>query len=225
MSVRLLDLGRKAACLVALAVLPGMASAEASLGSRLGALLGDQHASLETVPGAASNIPALPPSAAERDIATVPDHIRYDRAFLSGLPAASGDDQWECLAEALYFEARGETVEGMFAVAEVILNRVDRGTYPDTVCGVVNQGTGRLHACQFSYTCDGLAETIGEPAAYARVGKVARLMLDGAPRDLTDGATHYHTTAVNPYWAPRFDRTAAIDSHLFYREPLRTASN
>ena len=224
MSVRLVNFGRRAAALVTLALLPGLAAADATLESRLGSLLGDQHAALDVVPDAAE-LPALPPSAAEREIATLPQTIRYDRDFLAALPVAEGGDQWECLSEALYFEARGESVEGMFAVAEVILNRVDRASYPDTVCGVVNQGTGRLHQCQFSYTCDGLAETIHEPAAWRRVGKVARLMLDGAPRELTDGATHYHTRAVNPYWAPRFDRTAAIDSHLFYREPLRTASN
>jgi spore germination cell wall hydrolase CwlJ-like protein len=109
-------------------------------------------------------------------------------------------------------------VRGMFAVGEVIMNRVDSARYPNTLCGVINQGTGRKFACQFTYTCDGNAEVIHEPAAWAKVGKVARLLVDGAPRQLTDGATHYHTRAVNPRWARVFPRTTTIGSHHFYRQ-------
>jgi hypothetical protein len=145
--------------------------------------------------------------------------VRYDRAWVDARPRASGGEAWRCLAEALYFEARGETVRGQFAVAEVILNRVDSARYPDTVCGVVHQGTGARYQCQFTYTCDGAAETIHEPRAWARVGKVARLMLDGAPRVLTGGATHYHTKHVFPRWATRFPRTTTIGVHHFYRSP------
>ena len=151
--------------------------------------------------------------------------IKYDKDWLSAQPAASGGKEWQCLAEALYFEARGETVKGQFAVAEVILNRVDSARYPDSVCGVIHQGTGRKYACQFTFTCDGIPETISEPAAYRRVGKVAKLMLSGAPRNLTDGATHYHTTAVNPRWARVFAKTAKIGVHVFYRQPVRVSQN
>jgi spore germination cell wall hydrolase CwlJ-like protein len=136
-----------------------------------------------------------------------------------------GGEEWRCLSEALYFEARGESIRGMMAVAEVILNRVDRAEYPDTVCGVVHQGTGNRYQCQFTYTCDGLSDQIGDPAAWDEVGRVARMMLDGAPRTLTAGATHYHTTAVSPSWAARFARTTQIGTHLFYRQPTRLASN
>ncbi|MWD28744.1 cell wall hydrolase [Aquicoccus sp. SCR17] len=156
---------------------------------------------------------------------TLPDSVRYDRGWLSEQPGATGGKDFECLAQALYFEARGETVRGMFAVAEVILNRVDSAVYPDSVCGVVNQGTGRRYECQFTYTCDGAKEVIAEPRAYARVAKVARLMLDGAPRMLTKGATHYHTTAVTPRWARKFAKTATIGVHEFYRQPTRISSN
>lgn len=145
--------------------------------------------------------------------------IRYTRDFLRGLPKASGGDDWECLSEALYFEARGETVKGIFAVAEVILNRVDNARYPDTVCAVVNQGTGARYRCQFTYTCDGKAETIHEPRAYEMVGKVARMMLDGKARNLTEGATHYHTKSVDPRWARVYPRTTTIGYHHFYRQP------
>lgn len=143
---------------------------------------------------------------------------RLSAAELDALEAPDGNAQWECLTEALYFEARGETVEGQYAVAEVILNRVDHGNYPDTVCGVVNQGTGRPFACQFTYTCDGNPENISDPAAWNRLGNIARIMIDGAPRDLTAGATHYHADRVNPRWASLFSRTAEIGVHLFYRQ-------
>ncbi|SHE40107.1 Cell wall hydrolase CwlJ, involved in spore germination [Litoreibacter ascidiaceicola] len=139
-----------------------------------------------------------------------------DASTLRALPAATGGPQWRCLAEALYFEARGETVKGQIAVAEVILNRVSSSRFPDTVCGVIKQGTGRKYACQFTYTCDGRPEHISEPGAFDRVGKIARMMLNGAPRKLSGGATFYHTTAVNPRWASKFRRTARHGVHLFY---------
>ena len=144
---------------------------------------------------------------------------------LAAMPVASGGDQWSCLAEALYFEARGETLKGIVGVAEVILNRVDDRRYPGSVCGVVNQGTGERYRCQFTYTCDGRPETITETRAYQKVGKVARYMIDGAPRELTEGATHYHTKSVNPRWARVFPRTTTIGYHHFYREPSRVAQN
>ncbi|MEL6264209.1 MAG: cell wall hydrolase [Pseudomonadota bacterium] len=112
--------------------------------------------------------------------------------------------EWRCLAEGLYFEARGESIVGQMAVAEVILNRADSGRYPDTICGVLDQGTGdQLHRCQFSYNCDGKAETISEPRAWERVGKIAWVMMAGRPRTLTDRATHYHADHVRPGWARR----------------------
>ncbi|MGJ8610015.1 MAG: cell wall hydrolase [Octadecabacter sp.] len=192
--------------------------ADEVLAARLGALLGQERAAIQQVPDARlAALTAVPP-ASVRNIPTAPDVITYDNAFLASQPSASGGEQWRCLAEALYFEARGESVRGMFAVGEVIMNRVDSARFPSTLCGVINQGTGRQFACQFTYTCDGAAEQIHEQAAWNRVGKVARLLIDGAPRQLTNGATHYHTRAVNPRWARVFPRTASIGSHYFYRE-------
>jgi hypothetical protein len=149
----------------------------------------------------------------------------YSADYLSELPHAKGGPQWQCLSEALYFEARGESVKGQIAVAEVILNRVDDPAYPDSVCGVVNQGTGRKHACQFSYTCDGRAEVVNEQSAYDRAAKIARLLMDGMPRDLTKGATHYHATRVRPSWSKHLLKTAKIGSHVFYRLPTVVSSN
>jgi spore germination cell wall hydrolase CwlJ-like protein len=151
--------------------------------------------------------------------------IEYSRDWLAQQSVGGGNAQSACLAEALYFEARGESVKGQFAVAEVILNRADSAEYPDTVCGVIRQGTGRKYQCQFSYNCDGLPENIANPAAFRQVDRVARLMLDGAPRRLTNGATFYHTKAVSPRWSRVFARTATIGVHHFYRKPTRLSQN
>lgn len=149
----------------------------------------------------------------------------YTREWLDAQKSVEGGAEWHCLSEALYFEARGETIKGQFAVAEVILNRVDSPRYPDSVCGVVNQGTGQLHRCQFTYTCDGHAETIAEPRAFARVGKIAKIMIRGAARPLTRGATFYHSKAVQPSWVRAFARTADIGYHYFYKRPRRVSQN
>lgn len=155
-----------------------------------------------------------------------PTETLYDAVHLDALPVVEGGRTWHCLAEALYFEARGESVEGIFAVGEVILNRVDSESFPDDVCGVVYQGTGERYRCQFTYSCDGRKEVISEPTAWTRVGKVADLLLNGTvPRDLTEGATYYHTKSVEPRWSRAFTRTAEIGYHLFYRQDPRYASN
>lgn len=151
--------------------------------------------------------------------------VKFSNKWLDKQPKATGGPEFSCLAEALYFEARGETVKGQFAVAEVIQNRVKSKRFPGSYCSVINQGTGRKYQCQFSYTCDGNAEVIHEPRAYARVAKVARAVINGHVPDLVDGATFYHTTAVRPRWAAKFTRTARIGVHLFYRRDVRTASN
>lgn len=143
----------------------------------------------------------------------------FDAAALSDMPRATGNAQWRCLTEAIYFEARSEPIAGQVAVAEVILNRVDSDRYPDTICNVVNQGTGRLHACQFSYTCDGIPEAVMEQDAWNLAGKIARLLQDGAPRTLTADATHYHADYVDPYWAHVYPRTTKVGTHIFYRQP------
>jgi spore germination cell wall hydrolase CwlJ-like protein len=133
--------------------------------------------------------------------------------------------QWKCLAEALYFEARGEPVQGQFAVAEVILNRVDSSKFPNSICRVVNQGTGRKHACQFSYTCDGKLERVANIEVYDQIVGIAGVMIDGGIRDLSGGATYYHTTSVQPSWARRFEHTATIGIHKFYKPVKNSANN
>ncbi|WP_420023485.1 cell wall hydrolase [Cereibacter azotoformans] len=214
---------------VALTLLSGAAFADvtvsqsndpsASLSGQLSALLGSEKNALGTVPAhrleqVAAAVVRRDKRPASGEPVGAPPTLRYDESWLASQPVTSkGTDEWKCLATALYFEARGESIQGQFAVAEVIMNRVDRPGYPGSICGVVNQGG------QFSYMFDGKPETIHEKAAFQRAGKIAALMLAGAPRQLTQGATHFHTRAVRPGWAHRFPRTAAIGAHLFYRQP------
>jgi len=148
-----------------------------------------------------------------------------DLANVERISRGAGGAQWRCLAEAIYFEARGETLAGQFAVAEVILNRVDSPRYPDTICGVVKQGAERSTGCQFSFQCDGKPEVITNRAAFAKAGKIAHLSLEGRPRTLTENATHFHTPGVKPKWAKRLVRVTRIGDHIFYRKPTQLAAN
>ncbi|MFB2531067.1 cell wall hydrolase [Paracoccus sp. p4-l81] len=154
--------------------------------------------------------------------------IRVQGSFPTARQAAAmqagpgSEAELQCLAETLYFEARGESRRGQAAVAEVILNRVDSGRFPNTICGVVKQG--RAGACQFSYNC-GSPRPIRDMAAFARVQRVARDALAGGARELTGGATYFHTPAVSPPWSKRFVRTVRIDNHIFYRPGVRVAQN
>lgn len=196
----------------------------AALGGTMGTLLGAEKQALAALPPPRLTELAVGPKietkttpAAKVADAAAPAVIRYEDAWLAALPAPTGDAQWQCLSTAIYFEARGETLRGQFAVAEVILNRVDSPDYPSTICGVTQQRGGG--GCQFSYVCDGRADSMRDPEAMWRAKRIARVMMDGAPRALTMGATHFHTRWVRPGWAHRFPQTAAIGAHLFYKQP------
>ena len=146
---------------------------------------------------------------------------RFTSEAIANTKVRDRGPEWYCLTEALYFEARGESHSGQLAVAEVILNRVDSKRYPDTICGVVKQGQHRRNACQFSYNCDGRANTIGNKAVFERLGKLSKVMMDGKPRTMTGRALFYHNTSVRPRWAKKFVRTARIGDHIFYRPPVK----
>ena len=123
-----------------------------------------------------------------------------------------------CLAMNVYHEARGEGIRAMMAVAEVTMNRVNDHRFPDDVCSVVQQGyePGRRD-CQFSWYCDGLSDAMREEEWSAVAQLIAIDYLTGLETNFTDGATHYHATYVNPYWADSLTETTTIDSHIFYR--------
>lgn len=126
-----------------------------------------------------------------------------------------------CLSQAVYYEARGETYQGQVAVAEVVMNRARSGVYPGSICGVVYQGSHRATGCQFTFTCDGSLERRPRGAAWARSQQVARQVMLGYTRPITARATHYHTTAIDPYWSSSLIETGRIGEHVFYRFPNR----
>ncbi len=134
--------------------------------------------------------------------------------------AAISSREQKCLADAVYFEARGESREGQIAVAQVVLNRVESGYYPNTICGVVYQNQDKLNRCQFSFACDGAAESIADHSAWRRAVDVARsvLLSGGKTRIAAVGnATHYHATSVSPVWARSMKKVDVIGSHVFYQ--------
>ena len=123
----------------------------------------------------------------------------------------------QCLGMAVYYEAASESDAGQRGVAQVVLNRVAHPSYPNSVCGVVFQGSQRRTGCQFSFTCDGsMARTPGA-RSFARARSVARAALAGAVAPQVGLATHYHTIWINPYWASSLDRVTTIGAHHFYR--------
>jgi spore germination cell wall hydrolase CwlJ-like protein len=122
----------------------------------------------------------------------------------------------ECLTQAIYFEARGESASGQAAVAQVVMNRVRSPAFPDTVCGVVYQGA-RTHGCQFSFACDGWAEAPRETAAWRRAREIAARALVGVVAPQIGRATHFHAAGVSPDWGPGLLRVAQVGLHVFYR--------
>lgn len=135
-----------------------------------------------------------------------------------------------CMALNIYHEARSENMAGKFAVADVVLNRVNDRRYPDTVCGVIFQAElsewwlerGRevpvKGRCQFSWYCDGLKDDPMESDSWAEALIISYQILNkDMYRGLTEGATHYHANYVSPPWAPSFHFVGHIGSHIFYR--------
>ncbi len=123
-----------------------------------------------------------------------------------------------CLAEAIYFEARSESEEGRAAVAQVVLNRVKSGLYPDSVCGTVYQNRNRHLACQFTFACEGKSLRITEPGPWRDATRIAREVYDGTTYLADVGAsTHYHADYVRPYWARKLKKMDTIGRHVFYK--------
>jgi spore germination cell wall hydrolase CwlJ-like protein len=139
-------------------------------------------------------------------------------AMRLGLDAKGYAKAAKCLAEAVYFEARGEPVRGQIAVAQVVVNRAFSGYYPETVCGVVYQNSHRRYACQFTFACDRVRDVVTEPEQWDRARKIAREMLDGRlwlPE--VNRSTHYHATYVRPYWVRSMKKNYKAGLHVFYR--------
>ena len=154
----------------------------------------------------------------------VPGTLAYARAvappsiFDTPVSMKVSEKQFQCLAEAVYFEARGESYRGQVAVAQVVLNRVKSKLYPQTICGVVYQNQSWRNACQFSFACDGVPERVTEPEPWRIAKEVATKVLRG-DLYLTEvaNATHYHATYVRPVWARQMKKMTKIGLHIFYR--------
>lgn len=124
-----------------------------------------------------------------------------------------------CLASAVYYEAATESDDGQRAVAQVVLNRVRHGReWPNSVCGVVYQGTGQP-GCQFSFACDGAMARTPSLTAWIRARRVADAALAGAVYAPVGSATFYHTTTVAPGWRTRMVPVETVGAHIFYRLP------
>jgi hypothetical protein len=121
----------------------------------------------------------------------------------------------QCLAQAVYYEARGETPAGQAAVAQVVLNRVRHPAFPKTICGVVFQRVG--DDCQFSFACNGAMRAPLDRAAWRRAMAVANRALSGAVMAEVGAATHFQAVRAGAGWAGSLAKVAQIGEHIFYR--------
>lgn len=127
----------------------------------------------------------------------------------------------ECLAKAVYFEARGEPSKGQKLVADVILNRVANPHYPKSACGVIYQNDHMKNACQFSFACDGQPDVVTESRAFRKALAVAKEVLNcneacREKRSVLEQSTHYHADYVEPDWSRKLKRTGKVGTHIFY---------
>ena len=137
--------------------------------------------------------------------------------------ALESSRELDCLTQAVYYEARGESASGQAAVAQVVLNRVRSPIFPKTVCSVVFQGAARGSGCQFSFACDGSLRRGREPMAWRRAQEVAANALSGVVMAAVGNATHYHNLTVSPNWGPNLLKVAQVGAHLFYRPSYNMA--
>jgi spore germination cell wall hydrolase CwlJ-like protein len=195
----------------------GLVSAYADAASRE-----DSEAPFRAVLG----VPRSRPDAAEKAIAAASVgstllNVPTTHAWANNpIPdSAKAKAQQKCLAEAIYFEARGEPLKGQQAVAQVVINRLKNPAYPKTVCGVVYQNKNKRNRCQFSFACDGIRDVVARGESWDTAQKIAGDMLNSRVAPLPDvgAATHYHATYVRPRWARKMNKVEKIGHHIFYR--------
>lgn len=235
MIARLQGIGPRARALVALGVAAAAAIAAALLilsgWSGAAPDPGGPGAQRATPVRPAGGVPLTLAGAARDDIAEGPDDARKRNAAVALSPAglvAARPFQFtgsaldraraaDCLAIAALAEA-GETDPGQRAVMQVVLNRARHPTFANTICGVVFQGSARP-GCQFTFACDGSLRRRYSDAAWERARRRAHEALGGRVFAPVGGATHYHTDWVYPYWSPRLEKIAQVETHLFFRWP------
>ncbi len=125
-----------------------------------------------------------------------------------------------CLARAIYFEARSESELGQMAVAKVVLNRTRADGFPKSICGVVYQGSNRRNSCQFSFACDGQPDDVKQPSAWANAKRIAKKAIAGDTKmgAAMGSATNYHADYVKPKWSKTMRRLVKIGRHIFYAD-------
>ncbi|WP_421952178.1 cell wall hydrolase [Pelagibacterium sp.] len=193
-----------------------------------GDLARGKHAILKWVTGAVLGLVSLNPAQAQEAVLTadlLSDYVSQGYVTTAERKQLAASEIY-CLAQAIYHESRGEPDRGQWAVASVILNRVDSRTYPDTVCEVVFQNAHMVNRCQFSFACDGRPDDGGNGNIIDRESWVQsnimaliayRKSLQGErPEDGLTTAMYFHTTTVSPSWASAYTQVAAIGNHIFY---------
>ena len=152
-----------------------------------------------------------PASASKSQAITQPEVQAVDPAGKAPL-----DDAITCLARSIYWEAKGKNAADMEAVANVVMNRLGHDGFPDTVCGVVKQGS-QSKSCQFSWWCDGRSDSVQEEVPYAMAKEIARKALNKQLPDRTKGALYFHDRTVKPDWAREYNNPANIGFFRFYK--------
>ena len=192
--------------IAALAII--LATASAAIGSAM-----TYRPSTEIIHTAAALAPK--PPAPVQVIPAGPDSISADLLA-----------EHRCLAEVLYYEARGEGRQGQQAIAEVVFHRMNTGNYGHSICAVVYEGAGHP-GCQFTFTCNGDLIRAKEEAAWRESEALAAQILTGEVplKDATGGATNFHAVSVSPDWADTMNRTTQIGNHIFYRGAILHSSD
>jgi spore germination cell wall hydrolase CwlJ-like protein len=159
---------------------------------------------------------------AKPDVVVLDPNVKATHAWVNNpLPeVVHSTREMKCLAEAIYFEARGEPEQGRIAVAQVVLNRVKNPAYPNTICSVVYQNKNMRNRCQFSFACDGIRERVTNAGAWKDAQALAKRVLDD-DRTLyiadVGASTHYHATYVKPRWSRKMTKMDKIGHHIFYK--------
>jgi spore germination cell wall hydrolase CwlJ-like protein len=193
----------------------------ATAGATLAAIDAVSEPAVPEIPDTEMRIVLRPPAQAAKRVLPQPIAARSATAEAMARMA----QEHRCLSEVLYFEARGETEQGQAGVAEVIFHRLASGRHGSTICAVVYEGAGQTF-CQFTFACDGSLDRPKAADTWRAAQVLAARIMTGqvqAPQAL-EGATHYHTTAIRPTWAPQMQLLARIGNHIFYRAPAARAS-
>lgn len=162
----------------------------------------------------ATALPPAPPAQLQQEALTGPAARPY---MFRGLTALDRERAHYCLTAAIYYEAASESDDGMRGVAQTVLNRVRHPSFPNTVCGVVFQGSERAGVCQFTFSCDGAMARAPSKTNWLRASRIAAAALNGDVFTGVGLATHYHTTAIWPRWGKSLVMTNIVGAHIFHR--------